>query len=81
MIRYITIPSLLPTFFVLLMMNIGNFLSNGMEQYYVAERNGVDQYPTDKIRKRRNRLYKFTERNTMYFIQKYCSQNILQYCK
>lgn len=36
-IRYITIPSLLPTFFVLLMMNIGNFLSNGMEQYYVFQ--------------------------------------------
>lgn len=37
LIRYITIPSLLPTFFVLLMMNIGNFLSNGMEQYYVFQ--------------------------------------------
>lgn len=36
-IRYITIPSLLPTFFVLLMMNIGNFLNNGMEQYYVFQ--------------------------------------------
>lgn len=36
-IRYITIPSLLPTFFVLLMINIGNFLSNGMEQYYVFQ--------------------------------------------
>lgn len=36
-IRYITIPSLLPTFFVLLMMSIGNFLSNGMEQYYVFQ--------------------------------------------
>ena len=36
-IRYITIPSLLPTFFVLLMMNIGNFLSNGMEQYFVFQ--------------------------------------------
>lgn len=36
-IWHITIPSLLPTFFVLLMMNIGNFLSNGMEQYYVFQ--------------------------------------------
>ena len=36
-IRHITIPCLLPTFFVLLMMNIGNFLSNGMEQYYVFQ--------------------------------------------
>lgn len=36
-IRHITIPSLLPTFFVLLMINIGNFLSNGLEQYYVFQ--------------------------------------------
>ena len=41
-IRHITIPSLLPTFFVLLMMNIGNFLSNGMEQYYVFQ-NAMNQ--------------------------------------
>ena len=37
MIWYITIPSLLPTFFVLLMINIANFLNNGMEQYYVFQ--------------------------------------------
>ena len=37
MIWYITIPSLLPTYFVLLMLNIANFLSNGMEQYYVFQ--------------------------------------------
>lgn len=34
-IRHITIPSLLPTFFVLLMINTANFLNNGMEQYFV----------------------------------------------
>lgn len=34
-IWHITIPSLLPTFFVLLMINSANFLSNGMEQYFV----------------------------------------------
>ena len=33
-IRYITILSLLPTYFVLLMLNVANFLTNGMEQYY-----------------------------------------------
>jgi putative aldouronate transport system permease protein len=33
----ITIPSLLPTYFVLLLLNISNFLSNGMEQYYVFQ--------------------------------------------
>ena len=36
-IRYITIPSILPTYFVLLMLAIANFLSNGMEQYYVFQ--------------------------------------------
>ena len=36
-IKFITIPSLLPTYFVLLMLNVANFLSNGMEQYYVFQ--------------------------------------------
>ena len=37
MIRFITIPSILPTYFVLLMLSIASFLSNGMEQYYVFQ--------------------------------------------
>lgn len=32
-IRYITIPLLIPTFFVLLVMNIGNFLNSGIDQF------------------------------------------------
>lgn len=32
---YITIPELIPTFCVLLLMSIANILSNGMDQYYV----------------------------------------------
>jgi len=36
-IRHITIPSLLPTFFVILLLNISNFLNNGMEQYFVFQ--------------------------------------------
>lgn len=32
-IRYITIPQLIPTFFVLLIMSIGNFLNNGVDQF------------------------------------------------
>lgn len=32
---YITIPELIPTYCVLLLMSIANILSNGMEQYYV----------------------------------------------
>jgi len=34
-IWHITVPSLLPTYFVLVMISLANFLSNGMEQYYV----------------------------------------------
>lgn len=34
---YITIPGLMPTFVTLLIINIGNFLSNGMDQYYVFQ--------------------------------------------
>lgn len=37
LIRSITIPSLLPTYFVMLMLSIANFLSNGMDQYYVFQ--------------------------------------------
>jgi len=36
-IRNITIPCLLPTFFVLLLLNISNLLNNGMEQYFVFQ--------------------------------------------
>ena len=37
LIRHITIPSLLPTYFVLLMLSVANFLNNGMDQYYVFQ--------------------------------------------
>ena len=36
-IRHITIPSILPTYFVLVMLSLANFLSNGMEQYFVFQ--------------------------------------------
>ncbi len=36
-IWHITIPSLLPTYFVLLMLQVASFLNNGMEQYYVFQ--------------------------------------------
>ncbi|MBQ5312386.1 MAG: sugar ABC transporter permease [Oscillospiraceae bacterium] len=32
---YVTVPELMPTFFVLLLMSVANILSNGMEQYLV----------------------------------------------
>ena len=36
-IRHITLPSILPTYFVLLMLNLANFLSNGFEQFFVFQ--------------------------------------------
>ncbi|WP_124065502.1 ABC transporter permease subunit [Clostridium sp. E02] len=36
-IWHITIPGLIPTFFVLVMLNLANFLTNGMEQFYVFQ--------------------------------------------
>jgi putative aldouronate transport system permease protein len=32
---YITVPGILPTYFVLLLLSIANFINNGMEQYYL----------------------------------------------
>lgn len=32
---HITVPGILPTFFVLLLLSIANFINNGMEQYYL----------------------------------------------
>lgn len=37
LMRHITLPALLPTFFVLLMLSVANFLNNGMDQYYVFQ--------------------------------------------
>ena len=37
LIRHITLPGLLPTFFVLLMLSISNILNNGMDQYLVFQ--------------------------------------------
>jgi len=36
-IWHITIPSLMPTYFVIVMLNLANFLSNGFEQFYVFQ--------------------------------------------
>ncbi|MGN0394273.1 MAG: ABC transporter permease subunit [Coprococcus sp.] len=36
-IKSITIPLIMPTYFVMLMLNIANFLNNGMEQYFVFQ--------------------------------------------
>lgn len=37
LIRHITLPALLPTYFVLLMLSVANFLNNGMDQYFVFQ--------------------------------------------
>lgn len=34
---HITVPGILPTFFVLLLLSIANFINNGMEQYYLFQ--------------------------------------------
>lgn len=36
-IRYITIPGLMSTYFVLLLLSIANLINNGMEQYFVFQ--------------------------------------------
>lgn len=36
-IWHITIPSILPTYFVLVMLNLANFLTNGFEQFFVFQ--------------------------------------------
>lgn len=43
-IWHITIPSILPTYLVLVMLNLANFLSNGMEQFYVFSNNFNMEY-------------------------------------
>lgn len=35
--RYVTLPCLLPTFFTLLVINTGNFLNRGMDQYFAFQ--------------------------------------------
>jgi multiple sugar transport system permease protein/putative aldouronate transport system permease protein len=37
LMRYITVPQLMPTYLVLLLLSIANILNNGMEQYYVFQ--------------------------------------------
>lgn len=37
LMKNITLPALMPTFFVLLMMAVANFLNDGMDQYYVFQ--------------------------------------------
>jgi multiple sugar transport system permease protein/putative aldouronate transport system permease protein len=37
LMRHITLPAMIPTYFVLLMLSIANFLNNGMDQYFVFQ--------------------------------------------
>lgn len=45
LMKHITLPSLMPTFFVLLLLAVANFLNNGMDQYYVFQ----NAFNKDKI--------------------------------
>ena len=37
LMRYITLPELMPTYFVMLMLSVANILNNGMDQYFVFQ--------------------------------------------
>ena len=37
LMRYITLPELMTTYFVMLMLSVANFLNNGMDQYFVFQ--------------------------------------------
>lgn len=37
LMKHITLPALMPTFFVMLMLAVANFLNNGMDQYFVFQ--------------------------------------------
>lgn len=37
LMRYITLPEMMPTYFVMLMLSVANFLNNGMDQYFVFQ--------------------------------------------
>lgn len=37
LMRHITVPGLMPTYFVLLLLSIANFINNGLEQFYVFQ--------------------------------------------
>lgn len=37
LMRHITLPALIPTFFVILMLSVANFLNNGLDQFYVFQ--------------------------------------------
>ncbi len=43
-IWHITIPSILPTYIVIVMLNLANFLSNGFEQFYVFQNSFNKEY-------------------------------------
>lgn len=37
LMKYVTLPALMPTFIVMLMLSIANFLNNGLDQYFVFQ--------------------------------------------
>lgn len=61
-IRYVTIPGILPTFFVLFLMAVANILSNGFEQYYVFQNPMV----VDKLEVFDTHIYRMGIINSQY---------------
>ncbi|MGN1141923.1 MAG: ABC transporter permease, partial [Oliverpabstia sp.] len=62
LIRHITIPGIMPTFLVLLLLNVGNILSNGFEQYYIF----WNTFTADKIEVLDYYVYKLAFRAGQY---------------
>lgn len=44
LMRHVTIPQLMPTFIVLLMLSIASFINNGMDQYFIFQNSFNKQY-------------------------------------
>lgn len=61
-IRHITIPGILPTYLVLLLLDVSNILSNGFEQYYIFWNSMV----ADKIEVLDYYIYKIGMKNMQY---------------
>src|SRR5690606_41284533 len=49
---HVTVPGVMPTFFVLLLLAIGNFINNGMEQFYVFQNRSEEH--TSELQSREN---------------------------
>ena len=83
-IKNITIPSILPTYFVMLMLSIANFLNNGMDQYYVF----MNSFNKSSIQVLDLYVYNIgmtgkslSLRNCNRYFKEPCQRSVTVYCK